>query len=151
MNRRKVERSERPVDALPCIFRRNPLEQARVKTFFIFFRAFFFGKDLAGLQERQADPVSQLRGGRVGEGDDQDVFDLERSLYKQANIELLDRIGLARTRAGFDKLEAAELDFCRVKRSCQSDAPRWAFRGLNIFSARAWNELSRPCRSSFTR
>ena len=55
-----------------------------------------------------ADALAQLGGGRVGEGDDKDLFDAEPAFEQQPHVERADVPGLAGARRRLDQLRALE-------------------------------------------
>ena len=56
----------------------------------------------------RADALAQLRGGRVGEGHDEDLLHVELALEQQAQVQAADVPGLAGAGRGLDQVDAVE-------------------------------------------
>ena len=70
---------------------------------------------LQGLSEALAHPVLELAGGRLGEGDDEDVLDLETLLQHEPQHEARDGPGLAGAGARLDERGPLGEELARVE------------------------------------
>ncbi len=80
-----------------------------------------------GLHDPGADPLAELGGGGVGEGDHQDLAGLEALLHQQAEVEPADVPGLARAGGRLDQVDPGERagEYVQGRRG-DHDFSRWS-------------------------